>query len=107
MVDDDVVGSIGYRPGWRFKRGGPGGRYLCVFVTSADTTRPDRERCTQHMFEIPAVEGRELARWVFARLMDIERHEAAEWFRWDGRHVFWPFHQDEGSPYAAVERWEN
>lgn len=97
---------LAYKPGWRFRIGGPGNRFLCVTATTLDSLSPDRERSTQHMFEIPCGLGRrDFARWVFDRLLDAERHEAAEFFQFEGNRPFWPNHQDEGSPYEHVERW--
>lgn len=107
MGPAELVSRLGYKPGWRFKLGGPGGRFLCVFATTPDSWHPERQRTTQHMFEIPdGLDDRGLLRWVFARLLDAERHEAAEFFAVDGRRPFYPHHQDEGSPYELVERWE-
>lgn len=99
--------GLAYRPGWRFRFGGPGGRFLCVFACTPDSTAPDRERVTQHMWELPAglVEDRQdFARWAFARLLEVERHEAAEFFQIDGHRPFWPAHGD-GDPYAPAEQW--
>ena len=98
------VDHLSYKPGWKFKLGGPGGRFLCVFATTPDSLSPERQRTTQHMWEIPPLEGRDLIRWVFDRLLDAERHEAAEFFRVGGVAPFWPNHQDEGDPYAHVDR---
>jgi len=102
------VASLAYKPGWRFKLAGPGGRWLCVFAETPDSQSPDRTRWTQHMFEFPdpLPDGRTLARWVFDRLLLCELHEAGEFFAVDGFHPFFPHHQDEGSPYELVERWE-
>jgi len=100
----DLVAAISYKPGWRFRLGGPLNRFLCVHAITPDSGDPTRERSTQHMFEIPDVEGPEFYRWVFDRLLEAERHEAAEFFRVDGQAPYFPNHQDEGSPYAHVER---
>lgn len=101
-----LVASLAYKPGWRFKVGGPRGRFLCVFATTPDSHRPERQRTTQHMFEIPdGLDDRGFARWVFDRLLDCERHEAGEFFTFGGVRPFYPNHQDEGSPYEPVERW--
>lgn len=102
------MASLVYRPGWVFKLGGPGREMLCIFARTADTLHPERQRTTQHQFAIPAEAAGDLpafARWVLARLMQVERHEAAEWLQVAGRRPFWPNHQDEGSPYEPVERW--
>lgn len=101
----EIVAALAYKPGWRFKLGGPLNRYLCVFATTPDSHAPTRERTTQHMFELPDLDGRDFARWVFDRLLDAERHEAGEFFQIDGFRPFYPNHQGE-DPYVHVERWE-
>lgn len=102
----DIAVRLNYKPGWSFRMGGPGGRYLCVTVTSLDSSNPTNYRNTQHMRELPAgLAGRPLIRWVFDFILDIERHEAAEFFSVEGVRPFFPHHQDEGDPYAHVERW--
>lgn len=107
MDIDGLVGALTYKPGWEFKVGGPGHRFLCVFATTVDSADLTRQRCTQHMFEIPAgLDGRQLVRWVFDRLLLAELHEAGEFFAVDGFRPYFPHHQDEGSPYELVERWE-
>lgn len=105
MID---VTRLGYKPGWTFRVGGPGNRFLCVFAVTPDSLNPSRQRTTQHMFEMPAgpLPDREMARWVFDQLLLAELHEAGEFFQWDGRRPFFPHHQDEGSPYELVDRWE-
>ena len=104
---DDWVGTLGYKPGWTFKIGGPNRQYLCVFATTPDSSDPNRQRCTQHMFELPATrDARALARWVFDRLLLCEQHETGEFLTIAGHRPFFPHHQDEGSPYERVERWE-
>jgi hypothetical protein len=88
--------------------GGPGGRFLCIMAVTDNSTDPSRRRATQHMFAVPdqlEPYSRDWVRWVYARLLDAERHEAAEFFRVDGAAPFYPYHQDEGSPYEHVERW--
>ena len=103
-----LVAALTYKAGWSFKVGGPGGRFLCVSVLSADSLAPTRNRVTQHMFEVPAGTGfQELARWAFGCVLQAELHEAAEWFSVDGFRPHWPHHQDEGSPYELVDRWES
>lgn len=101
------VASLSYKPGWRFKLAGPLNRYLCVYSSTANSINPKVERLTQHQFKFPdpLPEHRELCRWVRERLMQIERHECCEFLAIDGLRPFWPNHQDEGSPYADVERW--
>lgn len=96
-----LVASLRYKPGWVFKQGGPDGRFLCVFATTADSHHPETDRCTQHMFELPDVVTHQ---WVFDRLLECELHEAGEFFQVGDHRPFYPNHQDEGSPYVLVER---
>lgn len=107
MVPAGWVASIAYKPGWRFRVGGPGNRFLCVFAETPDSLHPDRLRTTQHMFELPPTDDpKERARWLLGVLLLAERHESCEFLEVDGRRPFWPNHQDEGSPYELVERWD-
>lgn len=101
------VTSLRYKPGWSFKRAGPRNRYLCIFATTTDSNAQGRTRCTQHQFEMPVgVSDREWIRWVRDCLIVVETHEVGEFLAVEGHRPFMPYHQDEGSPYAAVERWE-
>jgi hypothetical protein len=102
-----LVASVIYKPGWTFKIGGPDRRFLCVFATTPDSFHPERQRTTQHMFEIPAVtDVRAFLRWVRDCLLLAEQHECCEFIQFRGSRPFFPHHQDEGSPYDLIERWE-
>ena len=103
MVPAGWVAGIAYKPGWKFRLGGPGNRFLCVFAMTADSLAPGRERVTQHMFELPD-EPVDLGRWLLDRLLEAERHEACEFLSIGGVRRFWPNHQDEGNPYEIVDR---
>ena len=102
------VASLAYKPGWRFKLAGPGGRWLCVYAETVDSQAQDRTRLTQHQFEFPdpLPDWRGLCRWVFACLVLVERHETGEFLTVDGFAPFMPHHQGRGDPYEHVERWE-
>jgi hypothetical protein len=111
-MDDDagaasVVPALSYKPGWRFKIAGPNGGSLCIYATTVDSQNQTRNRTTQHQFVIPDLTGREFVAWVRDRLTDCERHETCEFLTVDGFAPFMPNHQDEGSPYEPVDRWEN
>lgn len=99
------VDSLSYKPGWRFRIGGPHNSMLCVYALTSDSSIPTRERVTQHQFTIPDLDYHGLCRWVRDRLLDIERHECCEFLTIYGHRPFYPNHQDEGSPYADVEHW--
>lgn len=102
------IAALAYKPGWRFKRAGPGNRFLCVFAATPDSNAPARTRCTQHQFEIPdGLSDRDAIRWVRECLIQVETHEVGEFLTVAGHRPFMPHHQDEGSPYATVEHWED
>lgn len=105
-MHEQAIAGLGYKPGWKFKLGGPGRRWLCAFATTADTLNPSRHRTTQHMWEIPdGLDDHGFAVWVRDRLLDAERHETCEWLSFAGDRPFWPRHGD-GDPYGLVDRWE-
>ncbi len=101
------IAALSYKPGWKFKIAGPQSRFLCIFATTPDSLDPTRTRCTQHQFALPGPLTREqFARWTLDRILQAERHETCEFFMLAGHRPFFPHHQDEGSPYEHVERWE-
>ena len=100
------MASLRYKPGWTFKVG-PQPDRLGIYATTPDSLSPSRTRCTGHGFTIPPdLTEREFVRWVLDCVLLAEQHEACEFLQIDGRRPFWPYHQDEGSPYELVERWE-
>lgn len=103
-----LIAKLRYKPGWTFKHAGPLRTFLCVFATTPDSHSPTRTRCTQHQFRMLERYESEQAfyRWVFDCLLLCELHEAGEFFTVDGHRPFYPHHQDAGSPYERVERWE-
>lgn len=105
----DVARTLGYKPGWSFRLGGPLNRFLCIRSVTTDSADVSRTRPTGHMFQLPdrPMTAREFARWAFDCCLLCELHEAGEFFSVDGFRPFFPNHQDEGSPYELVERWES
>lgn len=103
-----VAARVRYKPGWSFKIAGPLGSMLCIFAETPDSWQPAKARVTQHQFPLPdaPMGERDLVRWMFEQVLLAERHEAGEFFQVDDRRPFYPHHQDEGSPYDLVERWE-
>jgi len=108
QIAQTVTPTLSYKPGWSFKIAGPLGRFLCIYATTPDSGHPERTRITQHQFEVPdAIDTHQgFVRWVFDCLLLCERHEAGEFLAVDGFRPFFPHHQNEGSPYELVERWE-
>jgi hypothetical protein len=103
-----LVAALSYKPGWTFKVAGPNRSKLCVFAVTPDSGDPANPRTTQHQFDLPALPCTlaEFVRWVLDCLLDVEQHEACEFLAVGGFRPFFPHHQDEGSPYELVTRWE-
>jgi hypothetical protein len=106
MTPAELVRQLSYKPGWKFRIGGPLNSMLCIYATTPDSLNPARERTTQHQFTFPTTSSdRELVRWAFDCILLAERHEAGEFFAVGDFRPFFPHHQDEGSPYELVDRW--
>lgn len=85
-----IVSSVQYRPGWRIgltdvQRGEERGLRLDIYSVGYDTYHPDRGQTyrVRHSFIVPAASYNERSwkRWIFDRFVDIETHEAAEFFK--------------------------
>lgn len=113
----DLVAQIAYRPGWRFTltdlerdpattRGAPaGGLTLIIFADVHDSYHPEQRRPVNHYFVVPAAtyDRRSWLRWLLDRCLDVERHEACEWFRLGDERPFAPNHGPGRDPYTIFE----
>ncbi len=109
----ELVDAASYKLGWRFWLGNTdrdegtcSGLTLIVYVTGPNSygTEPGPDTITvSHWFPVPAAtyEERTWRRWLFDRCLDVERHEAMEWFKIDGRRPFAPNHGPGRSPYEV------
>lgn len=91
----DLVAKLKYRPGWTFdlldKDRGQGSKGLTLIITTRgyDSYNPDRGdgyRVHHYMLVPPAAyDRRSWVNWLFEQLLLVERHECAEFFRfeWD------------------------
>lgn len=88
-----ALAGIGYKPGWMF-RYDPELRILIVTYPAADAYDPRRTfggRATALLpYSIPATE---IAGWVWRVIMQIEEHEAGEFFTVDGERPHDPHQQ--------------
>lgn len=108
-----LVGQLNYRPGWRFSISdmdrGQGSEGLTLVVTSLgyNSYHPDRGEtyCVNHYFPVPpaAYDVRPWRRWLFDRLLDVERHECAEFFAFEGYRPYAPHHGPGNDPYVIFE----
>jgi hypothetical protein len=86
-----AVDELRYLPGWRIELGdvdrgqGCSGLTLSIYPDKPDTYHPDRHVNTLFTFPVPAAAfNRESwEEWLWARIVDVENHERAEWFRFE------------------------
>lgn len=115
---EDVIAGVTYKPGWMvalkyMKRhgehlAGGEGLTLSVRVTCADSTKPGESVGLHHLFAVPpAAYNRETwERWVLDCLIQVETHEALEWFKVGGQAPYFPAHgtQNGFNPYTIARR---
>jgi hypothetical protein len=91
----DLVGRVRYRPGWRFSLidmerdpasshgAAAGGLTLIILADVHDSYHPELHRPVNHYFVVPAAtyDRESWRRWLLERVLEVERHEACEWFQ--------------------------
>lgn len=116
---EQLVSRLSYRPGWAFRLGEidrdrdsegnvvGAGLTLDVITRGYNSYRPsDGETYrVHHYFIVPAAtyDERAWTRWLFDRLVDVETHEAMEFFKIDQRRPYAPHHQPGHNPYTVIE----
>lgn len=107
----DLTGRIAYKPGWTFEltdmdRGqGSAGLTLEITVRGPDSYDPGRRRSVVHPMIVPAAayDARAWRWWVFKQILDVEAHEAGEFFQVDGQRPYPPNHGPGRDPYQILE----
>ncbi len=110
-VLDDLVTALHYKPLWTFDledldRGqGSTGLTLSILIDTPDSYNPDVRRRVVHYFPVPpaAFDMRSWRHWLFARVLDVETHEAMEFFTIDGDKPYAPSHGPGNNPYIVRE----
>lgn len=105
-----LVDSVSYREGWTFRladlnRGqGCSGLTLVIDANVIDSIS-DVPMTVRHYFIVPAAayNRRSWMRWLLDRCIDVETHEACEFFRIDGARVYAPHHAEGENPYTIFE----
>jgi len=106
----ELVKELTYRPGWHFSlqqvdRGqGSVGLTFCAVGQYPDTYAPENTIRVMHYFIVPAASynAKSWRRWLFDRILEIERHEAAEFFQIGGERPYAPNHGPGHDPYFLV-----
>ena len=107
----DLVAGLTYKPGWKFElqdvdRGqGCSGTTLMISATVPDSWNPDESVGFLHLMPVPAAAyNRESwQRWLLRQVLDVETHEALEFFKVDGDAPFFPSHAPGWHPYDVRE----
>jgi hypothetical protein len=84
---------------------GSKGLTLIVQRCGPDSYHPERTLKVNHYFPVPpaAFNERSWTWWLFQQLLLVERHEAMEHFKVDGRPVYPPAHGPGNDPYLALD----
>lgn len=104
-----LVEALEYKPGWSFflqdqtESDGSGGLSFHVISCTPDSFDFARTIRVNHAFFVPpASYNRDVwSAWLFARVRDVETHEAGEFFRIDGVREFAPHHGNGEDPYLV------
>lgn len=110
---DALVKKLAYRPGWTFRVAdidrGQGSEGLTFIATTVgyDTYHPDRGETyrVNHYFPVPPAAYNEQSwrRWLLDRIIEIETHEACEFFQIAGERPYAPHHGPGNDPYIIFE----
>lgn len=109
----ELVNALSYRPGWAFTLAdtdrGQGSVGLTFIVQSLgyDSYHTDRGETyrVRHYFPVPPAAFNEQSwrRWLLDRIVEIETHEACEFFAIDGERPYAPHHGPGNDPYIIFE----
>lgn len=106
-----LVDECEYRRGWSVKLvdmdRGQGSKGLTLVITAIvkDSLDQDSLIGVNHLFIVPAASynRRSWMRWLLDRFLDVESHEACEFFRIGGERVYAPHHSEGEDPYTIFE----
>lgn len=112
----DLLTDFAYKDGWRFVLGpldrgqGSTGLTLDIFVATTNSYRkepghPRQFLTVSHRFPVPpaAYVASSWRRWLLDRIIDVETHEAMEFFTVGGKKPYAPNHGPGHDPYTIRE----
>lgn len=102
-----LVERLTYRDGWTFALHNMNRGQECIGLTLdvvavvRDSLGHDTIR-VRHLFPVPAAAFNRSSwqRWLLDRVLDVEQHEACEFFKIDGERVYAPHHSEGEDPYT-------
>lgn len=107
----ELVEALRYKQRWVFKleeldRGqGSKGLTLVIRITTPDSYEPSELRSVLHYFPVPpaAYSQKSWCRWLFDQILQVEAHEAMEFFVIANVRPFAPNHGPGADPYSITE----
>lgn len=112
VILDEIVTDLQYKPGWQFHladfdrgQGSVGLTFVIVPMTTNSYHREDTEYQVSHYFPVipAAYDYRSWRRWVLDRIVEVEAHEACEFFILEGERPYAPSHGHGNNPYMIRE----
>lgn len=110
MVLQSVIDVVKYKPGWSFNVMGFAGsaRGLNVRIETINSITGE-QAILGHQFSIPRNAHlwtrEQCEEWVLRRILDVETHEACEFFRIEDQRPYFPGHGPEAtSLYKVIRR---
>lgn len=107
----DLVAGWTYKPGWTASLSTvvppdehqAGGLRLFIVSDTENSLDPTRRVRVRHEFIVPGAMYLRSSwlRWLWDRVLDVEAHEAGEFFRIDGERVYAPHHGNGENPYIT------
>lgn len=109
---DGLIKRLEYKAGWSFDledidRGqGSEGLTLVITVNSPDSYHPERNIRVLHYMIVPpaAYDERAWCRWLLDQILQVEQHEACEFFKVDGERPYAPNHGPGRNPYTITDQ---
>lgn len=107
-----LLEGLAYKPGWTFTlsdidRGqGSRGLTLDIVTLTANSYHPEQTNYrVHHYFIVPAAayDERSWRRWLLNRLLEVESHEACEFFQIGDERPYAPSHGPGNDPYLIRE----
>jgi hypothetical protein len=107
-----LLARFTFKKGWEFHlrdidRGqGSEGLTLNIVVSGPDSYAPERMIHVAHYMIVPpaAYDERAWMRWLLDQIIQVETHEACEFFKVDGSRPFSPNHGPGRNPYSIIEK---
>lgn len=109
-----VIADATYKDGWTFRieagkarpteqYAGSTGLTVCIHAVVPNSVKPGETTYVEHWFAPPPTSWGRAAwvRWLLDRIIDVEAHEAMEFYRINGKAPYFPAHGPGRDPYEC------